>query len=165
VARIKRNLATEVLRRLNDYVQPDGSVRLPERVGPLALLSLATEIGDEDLEFYDAADQLVWGMARRAGYPVSDPLEPKGHARDFLAEFGVENVPQWYAQRGVPERMFPTLFTYSALCARDHEFLRRVIIIPPAAMGEANALAPYIIQGLTHCLETHDRSDTTLFSI
>jgi hypothetical protein len=165
VARIRKRLATEILRRLNTFVAEDGSVHLPDRIAPSSLLGLATEVGDEDLEFYDAADQLVWGMARRAGYPVSDPLEPKGHAKDFLAEFGVENVPQWYAQRGIPERMFPTLFTYSALCARDPQFLRRVIIIPPAAMDDTDALAPYIIRGLTHCLENHDRSDTTLFSI
>ena len=164
MARIKRRLASEVLDRLEGFMDGD-AVHLPERVGAKQLLDLVCEVCDEDLEFYDAADQLVWGLARRCGDPVSDPLEPKGHAKDFLAEFGVENVPQWYAQRGIPEKAFPTLFTYSAFCARDPKFLRCVIVIPPHALDKADTLAPYVIRALRVCLADHDPSDPTLFTI
>ena len=79
MARMMRPMARKLVDLLGTYATSDGSYRLPPEVTPDRLLALALEIGGDDLMFFDAAEMLVWQVARHEGYVIPDyPLAGNG---------------------------------------------------------------------------------------
>lgn len=167
MARMMRPMARKLVDLLGTYATSDGSYRLPPEVTPERLLALALEIGGDDLMFFDAAEMLVWQVARHEGYVIPDyPLAGNGEAKKFLAEYGVDDVPSWYERRGVPRAKSSQFWLYSAFMARDVVFWRRVDVFPASHLDSANLLAADVRAELLFCLSSATGDDDTrLFSV
>ena len=57
------------------------------------------------------ASRYVYEYGRRAGYSLpAYPLDGSGEFREFFAEEGVRNVPEWYERKlGVPPQLYAQL--------------------------------------------------------
>lgn len=159
--------AAKLVALLDHLKDENGLFHIPDTVSSDALLSLALEIGGDDLQFFEASDMLVWEVARHEGYIIPDyPLDSNSEARKFFAEHKVDDVPSWYMARGVRKEQTEHFWRYSAFMARNRLFWRRVILFPRSDMESPNKLANSVSAALSFCLtSTTGADDSTLFSI
>ncbi|MCI1665828.1 MAG: hypothetical protein LKI25_05610 [Atopobiaceae bacterium] len=165
MARMSRPLAESLLAFLSPC-DHDDSWRVPSSVSASALLSLALEVGGDDLTFFDSAEMLIWDVARHEGYDIPPyPLAGCGDAREFLSDAQVRSVPAWYEARGVDVGGGGRLCEQACLMARNGGFWRRVLPVPAMALESASALAPFLCEAIGFCLGDDDgAADPTLFS-
>lgn len=166
MARIKRGLSSNLISTLTELEDESGAIRLPAGIAPERILSLALELGGEDLTFYESSEMLVWDIGRKLGFYIPDyPLESNAEVRRFLAEYEVEDVPSWYERFGVPREMSREFWKYSAFCARNTQFWRRILLFPKGDAQNAAAMARDVYVAIEHCLAPTPTDTTKLFRI
>jgi len=101
----------------------------PERIEPLRALGLCIDVLGANALLCDAA-RFMAIHARAQGYdlPAYD-LACCGEIREFLADAGVRNVPQWYALIGVDENVYRRLHEYQLLVLMNGSYQRQAIPI------------------------------------
>ena len=166
MARIKRALSSNLITVLDALEDDAGVTRVPDGVSGERILALALELGGEDLAFYESSEMLVWDIGRRLGFYIPDyPLESNLEVRRFLAEYGVEDVPSWYERFGVPREMSCEFWKYSAFCARNERFWRRIMLFPKSDVRRADAMARDVRGAIAHCLAPTPADTGELFRI
>ena len=78
-----------------------------DRLSPRRVLELLSLLLGERAQAGDAS-HYVYEYGRRAGYSLpAYPLDGSGEFREFFAEEGVRNVPEWYERKlGVPPQLY-----------------------------------------------------------
>lgn len=131
----------------------DGTYSLDPKIAPEALVSLIHEAVGDELSFYPEADQLVWDVARHMGFVIpACPVESRGDAKAFLAEYGVRNADQWYRRFGFDDGVMKNFYATSVLMARNTPFWRKLVPVPKLAVTKASTFAPYLVDALDFCL-------------
>ena len=111
----------------------------------------------DDLAFYPHSEMLVWDIARHEGYDIPPyPMAGYGEARNFLASFGVVDVPSWYQSRGLAPNQARSLFGVSCLMARNRGLWRRIFAFPSADGADAGAFAKHLAQAVAFALGDDD---------
>lgn len=158
-------LAPYLLSLLEPYVAEEGRRPLPYGVGASDLLHLASVVMGDDLVVYPHGEMLVWDIARHEGYDIPPyPLAGCGEAQEFLADYGVHDVPGWYELRGVSRSVSSEFFAYGCVMARNGGLWRRVWAVPTAELEQAPTLAAWLAEGIRFALgEQTDAEDARLF--
>ena len=159
------DLARELARRLTACERRDGLLCLPRCVSAPGLTHLSDVIMRDDLVVYPHGEMLLWDVARHEGFNIPPyPLAGCGDAREFLAEYGAEDVPGWYELRGIPRQVSESFYAYGCVMARNTRFWRRIWAVPAPELEDPNLLAAHLLRGLSFALGTQEGdSDPRLF--
>lgn len=100
-------------------------------------IRLAIRVCDGAVQLHDAV-RYIWVYARKQGWYIpSYPMDPAGEVRDFLADAGVHDVPEWYRAIGVDASVYAHLADFRLLVAVDPWFHRCAQILPALAFDDA----------------------------
>lgn len=122
-ARIATDRAFDLLVRYMQVEHESGYLNL-YRLVPLAALVLGdrVQVGN--------ASRYVYYYAKSQGYDIpSYPLSTSGEIKQFFADEGVRNIPEWYEKIGVPAQDYHTLQTMTAVAVRGRGTLRTLYLI------------------------------------
>lgn len=132
------------------------------------LLRLVDEVMGEDLARFSDGRMLIWHIARHDGYRIPDyPMAGCGDVKEFLADEGARNVPDWYrAHLGMDRTAYDQMYRYELVMVRNRALWRRVFFVPTATMAspDADLVARAALPWLTFALgraTSHD--DPALF--
>lgn len=132
------------------------------------LLRLVDEVMGEDLARFPDGRMLIWHIARHDGYRIPDyPMAGCGDAREFLADEGARDVPDWYrVHLGMDRAAYDQMYRYELVMVRNRALWRRVFLAPTAAMAstDADAMARTALPWLAFALgSATSRDDPALF--
>lgn len=94
------------------------------RLVPLAALVLGdrVQVGN--------ASRYVYHYAQSQGYEIpSYPLSSSGEIKQFFADEGVANIPEWYEKIGIPAQDYHMLQTMTAVAVRGRGAQRTLYLI------------------------------------
>ena len=95
------------------------------RLWPITSLVLDTRVSVGN------ASRYIYVYARRQGYDIPPhPLSSSGELRKFLADEGVENIPEWYEKIGITEEEYVHLHDFTLIEVRGRYADRIAILIP-----------------------------------
>lgn len=157
----------EVVRRLHDLIAA-GTSPTACGVTPARLLSLIDEALGDDLHRYPDGRMLIWDIARHDGYRIPDyPMAGCGDVKEFLADEGARNVPDWYrVHLGLERAVYDEIWRYQLVMVRNRALWRRVFLVPADDMAteDADRLARTVFPWLAFALGRATTSDNpTLF--
>lgn len=122
-ARIATDRAFDMLMEYMRVEHESGYLNL-YRLVPLAALVLGdrVQVGN--------ASRYVYHYAKSQGYDIpSYPLSTSGEIKQFFADEGVKNIPEWYEKIGVPVNDYNALQTMTAVAVRGRGTLRTLYLI------------------------------------
>lgn len=122
-ARIATDRAFDMLMEYMRAEHESGYLNL-YRLVPLAALVLGdrVQVGN--------ASRYVYHYAKSQGYDIpSYPLSTSGEIKQFFADEGVKNIPEWYEKIGVPVNDYNALQTMTAVAVRGRGTLRTLYLI------------------------------------
>lgn len=140
---------TWVARYLLD-VLPETADALPEGVRPAALLRLVGECLGEELARFPDGRMLIWNIARHDGYNIPPyPMAGCGDVKEFLADEGARNVPDWYERHlGYPRELYDRIYEYELVMVRNRRWWRKVFLVGAATIegGDGRAVSELLAQ-------------------
>ena len=100
------------------------------------------------------ASHYVYEYGRRAGYSLpAYPLDGSGEFREFFAEEGVRNVPEWYERKlGVPPQLYAQLPARTIVAVRDAANRRRAFVLDGVRHAQDAGFAGLAKSGLSRTL-------------
>lgn len=122
-ARVATDRAFDLLMEYMRVEHESGYLNL-YRLVPLAALVLGdrVQVGN--------ASRYVYYYAKSQGYDIpSYPLSTSGEIKQFFADEGVKNIPEWYEKIGVPSKDYNALQTMTAVAVRGRGTLRTLYLI------------------------------------
>ena len=150
-----------------------GADPLARGVSAGRLMRLVDEAMGDDLVRFPDGRMLIWHIARHDGYRIPEyPMAGCGDVREFLADEGARNVPDWYrVHLGIDGPTYEQIWRYELVMVRNRALWRRVFLVPSgltqAGAGDKAAmrrLAREVTSWLTFALGRQDGSDDpTLF--
>lgn len=104
-------------------------------VTPSRLLSLADEVMGDDLSRFPDGRMLIWDIARHDGYRIPEyPMAGCGDVKEFLADEGARDVPDWYrVHLGMERAAYDEIWRYQLVMARNRAYWRKVFAVPSQA--------------------------------
>jgi hypothetical protein len=137
--------ATALLKRL-----PPAGEALPFPVTCGKLLRLIEELLGDDLRRFPDGRMLIWDIARHDGYRIPEyPMAGCGDVREFLADEGARNVPDWYERHlGISREQYDQMYAYELVMVRNRALWRRVFVVPQATMAQTSLSAGPLLEEL-----------------
>ena len=127
------------------------------------LLRLVEEVLGDDLSRYPDGRMLIWDIARHDGYRIPDyPMAGCGDVKEFLADEGVRNVPEWYrAHLGIDRATYEEIYRYELVMVRNRALWRKVFLVPSTELAgdDADRAARAVLPWLAFALGTATGSD------
>lgn len=160
-----RGLSGHVAVLLEQYSLTDAASDIAPGVLPARLLGLVGEILGADFAFFRSGEMLIWEIARHEGYSIPEyPMAGCGDAKEFLADYGVRDVPSWYEARGISRDVVARFYAYSCIMVRNREYWRKVLLLSATDAESTATLVPHLLTALRFCdgVATQD-DDPTLF--
>ncbi len=111
------------LKTLLDAELADGHLNV-YRLFPIASLLLGdrVQVGN--------ASRYIYHFARSQGYDIPPyPLSSSGEIRQFFADEGVENVPEWYAKIGMADEEYARIHEFALVAVRGRHADRTAFLI------------------------------------
>ena len=161
------NLGKDFVENTESWIDGQGILQLPKNVSSQQLLNLTEEICRDDLTYFEAAETLIWDVARHEGFIIPEyPLAGNSEVKAFLKEHGAQDVAEWYQMRGILRSNYDQFWESSALMARNRTFWRKAIVFPKADMDDPNRIARDLCEACTFCMGTQTgEQDPRLFAI
>ena len=124
-----------------------------DRLGTRRMLELLSLLLGERAQVGDAS-RYVYEYGRRAGYSLpAYPLDGSGEFREFFAEEGVRNVPEWYERKlGVPPQLYAQLPARTVVAVRDAANRRRAFVLDGVWHSQDAGFAGLAESGLSRTL-------------
>ena len=124
-----------------------------DRLSPRRVLELLSLLLGERAQAGDAS-HYVYEYGRRAGYSLPEyPLDGSGEFREFFAEEGVRNVPEWYERKlGVPPQLYAQLPARTIVAVRDAANRRRAFVLDGVRHAQDAGFAGLAKSGLSRTL-------------
>lgn len=134
------------------------------------LANLVFEVLGEEATRFDDGRMLIWNLARHDGYNIPPyPMAGCGDVKEFLADEGARNVPDWYrVHLGMDRASYDLLYQRCLVMVRNRERWRKVFDVPHAVMDARGAcggeLAAAVREFLAFALsQKTPAEDPTLF--
>ncbi len=162
-------MLVEVVRRV-ERLLASGVDPLSRGVSASRLMRLVDEAMGEDLVRFSDGRMLIWHIARHDGYQIPEyPMAGCGDVKEFLADEGARNVPDWYrAHLGMDLATYEQIWRYELVMVRNRALWRRVFLVPSGLTqthaGDAQAtrqLAREVTAWLTFALGWQTAADDT----
>lgn len=101
------------------------------------------------------ASRYIYAYARHRGYDLPPyPLAGCGEIREFFADEGVRNVPEWYERKlGVDERAYAALPSQTVVVVRDRDNRRKAYFLDGIRYRNAAAFESLADSGLARTLD------------
>lgn len=101
-----------------------------ERWSPHRLLNVLSFMLGDRAQVGDAS-RYIFAYARHRGYDLPPyPLAGCGEIREFFADEGVRNVPEWYARKlGLDEAAYAALPSQTVVAVRDRDNRRKAFFL------------------------------------
>ncbi len=117
-----------------------GADPLARGVSAGRLMRLVDEAMGDDLVRFPDGRMLIWHIARHDGYRIPDyPMAGCGDVREFLADEGARNVPDWYrVHLGIDGPAYEQIWRYELVMVRNRALWRRVFLVP-SGLTQADA--------------------------
>ena len=124
-------MLVEVVKRIAQLLDRSADP-LARGVSPMRLIRLVDEAMGEDLVRFADGRMLIWHIARHDGYRIPDyPMAGCGDVREFLADEGARNVPDWYrVHLGIDSPTYEQIWRYELVMVRNRALWRRVFLVP-----------------------------------
>ena len=151
-----RSAGDDVVSRIARLLELEGDRWRPHRA--LELLSFVlgdrAQVGD--------ASRYIFAYARHRGYDLPPyPLAGCGEIREFFADEGVRNVPDWYEKKlGLDERAYEALPSQTIVVVRDRADRRKAFFLDGMRYRNAAAyenLADSGFARFVHVLKPEER--------
>ena len=128
-----------------------------DRLGTRRMLELLSLLLGERALVGDAS-RYVYEYGRRAGYSLpAYPLDGSGEFREFFAEEGVRNVPDWYEKKlGLDERAYEALPSQTIVVVRDRADRRKAFFLDGMRYRNAAAYENLADSGFARTLSEDD---------
>lgn len=155
----------EVVQRIAQKLPADPQAPLPHPLTCGRLLRLVDETMKDDLARYPDGRMLIWDIARHDGYTIpAYPMAGCGDVREFLADEGVCNVPQWYERHlGIDRAAYDAMYAFELVMVRNRALRRKVFVVPAAVMAQTSSpngpLLDQLRQWLEFALGTQTEAD------
>lgn len=113
------------------------------------LLSLVEEVLGPDIARFPDGRMLIWDIARHDGYRIPDyPMAGCGDVREFLADEGARNVPDWYrVHLGMERATYDEIYRYELVMVRNRALWRKVFLVPGATVACQDGRLPRELLG------------------
>lgn len=107
------------------------------------------------------ASRYIYAYARHRGYDLPPyPLAGCGEIREFFADEGVRNVPEWYERKlGVDERAYAALPSQTVVVVRDRGNRRKAYFLDGIRYRNAAAFESLADSGLARTLDETELDD------
>ena len=104
------------------------------------------------------ASRYIYEHARRAGYDIPPyPLAGCGEIKEFFADEGVRNVPEWYCLKlGVDSDEYAALPSQTAVVVRDHGNRRKAFFLDGVRYVQDAGFANLEESGLARVLSENE---------
>lgn len=123
------------------------------RIDARRLAQLVSVVLGDRIEVGDAS-RYIYHYARRCGYDIPPyPLAGCGEIRQFFAEEGVENVPEWYAKIGISAEDYERLHEKTIVALRNARNERTVFLMDGMLYRQDKGFADLRQSGLIQRLE------------
>ena len=135
-----------------------GIVRLVElerdRWSPHRLLELLSFVLGDRAQVGDAS-RYIYAYARHRGYDLPPyPLAGCGEIREFFADEGVRNVPEWYERKlGLDEAAYASLPSQTVVAVRDRDNRRKAFFLDGIRYRNAAAFENLADSGFARTLD------------
>ncbi len=135
-----------------------GIVRLVELEGerwsPHRLLDVLSYILGDRAQVGDAS-RYIYAYARHRGYDLPPyPLAGCGEIREFFADEGVRNVPEWYERKlGLDEAAYAALPSQTVVVVRDRDNRRKAFFLDGIRYRNAAAFENLADSGFARTLD------------
>lgn len=104
----------------------------PERIGGPDALHLVIDLCGRRARVHDAS-AYIFDYGRHLGYTLpAYPLAGCGQIKDLLADWGVRDLPSWYARIGIPQEIYDEIYNYDLLVVQDLRYQNHAMPIPIA---------------------------------
>ncbi|WP_302392567.1 hypothetical protein [Eggerthella sinensis] len=129
---------------------------------PHRLLDLLSFVLGDRAQVGDAS-RYIFAYARHRGYDLPPyPLAGCGEIREFFADEGVCNVPEWYARTlGLDEAAYAKLPAQTIVVVRDRDNRRKAFFLDGIRYRNAAAFENLADSGLTRTLDEAELSALT----
>ena len=147
-----RSAGDDVVSRIARLLELEGDRWRPHRA--LELLSFVlgdrAQVGD--------ASRYIFAYARHRGYDLPPyPLAGCGEIREFFADEGVRNVPDWYEKKlGLDERAYEALPSQTIVVVRDRADRRKAFFLDGMRYRNAAAYENLADSGFARTLSEDD---------
>ena len=104
------------------------------------------------------ASRYIFAYARHRGYDLPPyPLAGCGEIREFFADAGVRNVPEWYARTlGLDEAAYAKLPAQTIVAVRDRDNRRKAFFLDGIRYRNAAAFENLVDSGFSRTLSEDD---------
>lgn len=117
---------------------PQSQNELPQGVTVSAVFKLVQEALGDNLKIFADGRMLIWDIARHDGYNIpAYPMAGCGDIKEFLADEGARNVPDWYKKHlGMNREAYDSMYLFELVMVRNLAFWRKVYEVPSAVMHD-----------------------------
>lgn len=137
VARSQEELVQKIDQLLMDAVSSEAQLSEFNAAGVRErdVLSLLVDVLGKDFWLMEDPLRLPALMARHEGYNIPPfAYAGCGEIKDFFADKGVADVPEYFASVGIPWETYQELYAYELIVARNKSYAKKVFLVSAATL-------------------------------